>query len=588
MVLQIPFLFLSGRFAYHHLFSHFQLHDDEGYLMMSVRYLLRGERIYDDVPILYGPAFFLYKWLVHGLLQVPLTHDAVRMQTLVVWLASVLGVGLLVVLVARSFALALAAQLVALSALAALSNEPGHPQELVALLVVLFLLLSVAHRRWLHLTMFLLGAVGAAVLCLKVNLGIFVLAALGAAVLAKARPTPFFLTLRAGAILLFLVLPWLIMKNDWAQPWAARYAGLVSLSAAPVALILWRDRSGQAGWPQLGAIGAGVAATCGAFLLFALQRGSSAAAIFECLWVMPQRLVSFNTPVPIGVWSTAGALASAAVGFLLTSRLPDRPANVCLLALKAAFAVLALLPGSLLFLLEFATPWVWLALVPLRDERPASADFPRALVVTTTLLLTLWAYPIPGTQILLSTFLLAVPAAIAGGDFLAWARSSAPRFLDRPVLKAAGLLAVLLLVGSQAARLMSSATERHAAQTPLDLPGTTRLRLPARRAAVLTALARELRAAPDTFLCTDGFYSMYFWTAKEPPTRILIGHTIALYTPQQTDAIAEALLARPQALLLLSPRFPQLEKPFYRNLLGFFEVQQRIGPFVIMKRAAGK
>jgi hypothetical protein len=588
MVLQIPFLFLSGRFAYHFLFSRFLLHDDEGYLMMSVRYLLQGERIYDNVPILYGPAFFFYKWLVHGLLQVPLTHDAVRLQTLAVWLASVLGVGLFVVLVARSIALALAAQLVALGALAALSNEPGHPQELVALLVVLFLLLSVAHRRWPRLTMFLLGAVAAVVLCLKVNLGIFVLAALGAAVLAKACPTRFFLTLRAGAIFLILILPWLLMKNDWAQPWAARYAGLVSLSAVPIALILWRDRSGQAGWPQLSAIGAGFAATCGAFLLFALQRGSSAAAIFECLWVMPQRLVSFNTPLPIGVRSTAGALASAAVGLVLTSRLPDRLANVCLLVLKVGLAVLVLLPSSLLFLLEFATPWVWLALVPLRDERRASADFPRTLAVTTTLLLTLWAYPIPGTQISLSTFLLAVPAAIAGGDVLEWARSFAPRFLDRPIVKAAGLLAVLLLAGGQVARLMSFATVSHATGSPLDLPGATRLRLHPRLAAVLTALARDLRAAPDTFLCTDGFYSMYFWTAKDPPTRILIGHTIDLYTPQQMDAVAEALLARPQALLLLSPSFPQLQKPFYRNLLGFFEVQQRIGPFVIMKRAGGR
>jgi hypothetical protein len=154
--------------------------------------------------------------------------------------------------------------------------------------------------------MFLLGAVAAVVLCLKVNLGIFVLAALGAAVLAKARPTPFFLTLRAGAILVFLVLPWLIMKNDWTQPWAARYAGLVSLSAAPVALILWRDRSGQAGWPQLGAIGAGVAATCGAFA-YALQRGSaqrrSSSASGSC-----RNGLSRSTPPPIGAWSTAGRL----------------------------------------------------------------------------------------------------------------------------------------------------------------------------------------------------------------------------------------------------------------------------------------
>jgi hypothetical protein len=94
-----------------------------------------------------------------------------------------------------------------------------------------------------------------------------------------------------------------------------------------------------------------------------------------------------------------------------------------------------------------------------------------------------------------------------------------------------------------------------------------------------------LRSAPGTFLCTDGFYSMYFWTDREPPTRILLGHTIDLYTAKQTDAIREALLSRPSALLVLSPSFPQFQKPFYQNLLRSFEVQQQIGPFVIMTRA---
>ena len=284
--------------------------------MMSIRYLLRGERIYDDVPILYGPAFFFYKWVLHGLLQVPLTHDAVRIGTLVIWIASTLVLGVFVMLMTRSIVLAFAVQFVTVVALHALANEPGHPQELVTLLVALALVLSVAHQRWPRGTMFLLGLTGATVLCLKVNLGIFVLTAIGVSALATARASTGLLTLRAVAIGAFMVLPWMVTKNDWSETWAVRYASLVSLSSVPVALLLWRERAGRADWPQLSAIVGGIAAGCGAFVFFVLHQGSSFSAMFESLWLMPQRLASF-TAVPLGPESTRSAVASAVIGLAL-------------------------------------------------------------------------------------------------------------------------------------------------------------------------------------------------------------------------------------------------------------------------------
>ncbi len=271
--MQIPFLLVSSRYAYCHVFSWFQLYDDEGYVMMSVRNLLRGDRLYDDIPILFGPALYFYNWIVHGVLRVPLTHDMVHFQTVALWLATVLALGLLAVLLTRSVAIALAA----ITTLAYLPRRASF----------------------------------ALVLILKAAFAIFVL------------------------------------------------------------------------WP----------------------------------------------------------------------RIPLRPLPI----------------------LDFATPWVWLALVPVGDEGPV--DFPRTLVVTTTLLITLWLYPVVGTQLYLATALLVVPAAICAADAVAGIRSVASPSLDGAALRAAALVVVLAVFGTHAVRLMRFASAAYDAGTRVDLPGATRLRL---------------------------------------------------------------------------------------------------------------
>src|SRR6185295_18091353 len=62
-------------------FSSFEFYDDEGYMMLSLRHVLDGNRLYGDVRVPYGPAYYLEKWIVHGALAVPLTHAAVRVTT---------------------------------------------------------------------------------------------------------------------------------------------------------------------------------------------------------------------------------------------------------------------------------------------------------------------------------------------------------------------------------------------------------------------------------------------------------------------------------------------------------------------------
>ncbi|HLY38574.1 MAG TPA: hypothetical protein VKU61_11095 [Candidatus Binatia bacterium] len=580
---------MSATFAYRQLFSWLPPHDDEGYVMMSVRYLLRGRRIYDDVPILFGPAFFLYEWIAHGVLHVPLTHDVIRVETFVIWLSCVAFLGLFVAAVASTIAFALAAQFAILSSLILFSNEPGHPQEFIVLCVTLVLVVSLARARGPMLAMGLLGVTAAVVFCTKANLGIFVLVALSAAALADTRPSVVLLTLRAGVVILFVGLPWFMLgvKGDRTE-WAIRYAGLVSLAAIPVAVQLWKGR-GRAGWPELGMMAAGFMLASVGFFTFAFLHGSSAAAMWECLWVMPRRLAPSTTPPPIGSWSVA--VVAAALGVALPRMLRYPPARVCLWVLKAAFALVVLfprIPFDFTFLLDYAAPWLWVTLVRVEDGDRTRAGFPCTVAVTCAVLLMLWAYPVPGSQLALSGLLLPVAAAIAAADVVAVARAFFPRMLGRPAVGAAALLAVLFLVGRETISLRNFATDYYNRSVPLELPGATHVRLDPVRVAWLTTLARTLRDAPDTFLATDGFYSMYFWTGKEPPSPILITHVMDIYTAQQQDALAAALLSRPEALLVMNPTLSEFRgeyrKPFYQGLFRFFESRETIGPFVIKAR----
>src|SRR5439155_1572770 len=160
-------------------------------------------------------------------------------------------------------------------------------------------------------------------------------------------------------------------------------------------------------------------------------------------------------PAPVGSWAVA--IGSAAVGIILPRLLRFGPARLCLAALQALFAAVVLFPRIPLdfsFLLAYATPWIWLSLVGVRD---------RGFV-----------------------------------------------------------------------------------------------------------FARTLHDAPDTFVATDGFYSLYFWTDKEPPSPILITHSMSLYDTERQAALTDAVLSRPRLLLILNPTIPELRDelaaPFYQNL----------------------
>ena len=87
----VPALILAvhsgGVFSWHALHANFQAYDDEGYFLVLVRHLLDGDKPYDEVSTVYGPAYLAYRWMLHGVLGLALSTDGLRISLLATWIA---------------------------------------------------------------------------------------------------------------------------------------------------------------------------------------------------------------------------------------------------------------------------------------------------------------------------------------------------------------------------------------------------------------------------------------------------------------------------------------------------------------------
>src|SRR5579863_2722267 len=170
-VLAIVALVLLGIlavFAYARTFTQFPPYDDEGLLMISVQGFLRGHALYDQVLTFYGPFYYLYEWFIHSVAGLPLTDDVTRALCIFHWLLASSLLALAAGRITRSAFMGFLVFVQAVLHLVPMAFEPGHPQELVSLLLALSALVAVGGIQK-HLTFPLLAAIGAALVLIKVN-----------------------------------------------------------------------------------------------------------------------------------------------------------------------------------------------------------------------------------------------------------------------------------------------------------------------------------------------------------------------------------------------------------------------------------
>ena len=235
VVMALAVLGFSVLYLYFTVFS-LSSSPDEGYLMITIQSYLAGHPLYDVVFTQYGPFYYCYQALVRLLVSLPLTHDATRLFCMFHWL---LASALLGLAAARLFRSRLAGLFVfgqAIVHLTSLANEPGHPQEVLAVLLALAILIAVqAKGRWtLYGT---LGAIGGMIAFTKINVGAFFVLALLLAIYCQSDSRfrqgiwPWVLALLCAA------LPPLLMRQHLAVPWCRNHCLILAVTLATTLVV---------------------------------------------------------------------------------------------------------------------------------------------------------------------------------------------------------------------------------------------------------------------------------------------------------------------------------------------------------------
>lgn len=557
------------------IFSRFPFYDDEGLMMIAVRGFLDGHPLYDAIYTPYGPVYYFYQLTLHRLTALPLTHDITGILCAVHWVVASIMLGRVAGHVSRSRLVGLFAFIQAVVHLRSMANEPGHPQEIVVLLLAGSLLIA-ARQPQNRRTLCCLGAIGALLAFTKINVGAFYCIGL---MLVLVCRTPFFHSRPAmcwGALLLAASLPFVLMREHLTKPWAREYSTMEALAILSVALIVQRFSSKQISTPRPWfAVTVGFVSVTSVVLGILALSGTSLSATFDCLVLTPSRVMKqFCLPIelPGCVWSAAAALAGAV---WVATRVPGSGSTRFLIAAgKGLYGIVGtyLLVSKAGTQMAYLLPWLWLVLVPDQTSSSNQSDgFFREFLAFGALWQGLQAYPVAGTQVAVGTVLLVLVYLICLCDGIKTSITPvlvARLFLlpPRTVRLAQALIvtALLCLVGTKWCPPLAYG-EAWAAQTSLDLPGARLVRVPAVRVDMYHELTAYLATHCDTFVTFPGFNSLYFWTGKPPLTYFNACEVVLLDEDAQNEVVAK-LKTTAGALIVLNT----LTVPFAResDILG--------------------
>ena len=528
-----------GVIAYEAAFSTFLPVDDEGYVIVSLQLFNDGGSLYDEVYSQYGPGFFA---LVGGLVElagVPLDSEGARFFNLAVWLASSLGAGLVILRATRNLAISLVGLLLTFFVLSVAANEPLHPGATIALLLVAMTAAAVvvaSGRPRLGLTA--LGALAVALVSIKVNVGGFAIAALAWALVASLPALRRLRPLLVAVAVAFVAVPWALTSDLLGDVSTQRYATLVSSGA--LALVLVSRPLAEGSLPRvhdLVWLVGGAAAVLLLVLAVPIIQGSSPEQLIDGWLVRPaetpeRQFAAASFPLFTYLWSFLGIAAALIAATALASRRRlGRRGTAALGALRIAFGLIVWLSltGPLLGLapeltkpILVAVPFVWVvALAP--EGAPLSNRFARCLIAGLAVLQALHAFPVGGSQLAWSHFLLAIIAALLIADGIHQLRALGPLRGERgPSWSHAGSAAVVVTAIwfclGPLADYANRIRDAYSAGVSPGLAGTERLRIASGLAAELRGVTETLQNRCRTFISLPGLNSFYLFAGLKPPT----------------------------------------------------------------------
>jgi len=563
-------LLLLARVGYWRMFSIFHFYDDEGCILITVRSFIDGHALYDDVFSMYGPLPVLLKWVLFTATGQPVGHDAGRLLSLASWLATSALAGAIALRLTGSLVAGCVGMVFVFQGLGLTTWEPGHPQELCALLLVLVVLLATfvglkSGRRAVPIV----AALGIAAGCLamsKINVFVFLMLALGAAALAFTPRTRLVVALDIIYAVGLLAAPTMLMRDRLDAPGVRNFALYVTAALVPPLLLAFGRRS----QPFLGLkhylwFAAGLLAAVGTIAGIVLLCGTTPRGLLDGVLLIPLRLgTHFTSPPFNGRWPITVAFCVGALVWLVlerTGRAARTVPALCAAGLRIAYAVRVLawqLPivfASYEDIFAYAVPAAILVLLPRAvAERPTGDTFGRLVLAFLAITETLWAYPVLGSQGAFSTFLATLLLVIVAADGCRdWAAICCrwalwPAWTVRGLVPAAvvAFLLPILRLEADAARF------QYEHGTPLGLPGAQAIRIDPTSAGNYRRVTEALRALPDTFFTLPGMYSFYFWTEREPPTALNLTNWMYMLDDRQQEGIVAQLAKHPQLRVLVS------------------------------------
>jgi hypothetical protein len=530
--------------------------------MIAVRGWLNGEPLYDRVSTLYGPTYYFLQWLLHTVAFLPVTHDVTGMVCVAHWLVAAVFLALAAGWMTRSVLLGFFVFVQAVLHLTNLSGEPGHPQELVA--VVLALGALVAAGNWRSAcTPIWMGTIGAALALTKINVGVYYGIAF---LLALCCHFPFCRRHPAwcwGALLLTGCFPLVLTRSPLVIPWDCYFGGVACITVIATGASAYVFAGRPSVSPRVWLRAAlGFTAFTTLMLILLLLFGSSFSATMDALVRRPLEMGSlFSLPLR-GIGGLCSALGSfaLAVPILIMWRRNQRIRLVANI-LKGIYGVIGAYllvedTGSQLILL---LPWAWLLLVPTRTSLHPQSDnrFARTFLCLAAAWQILQAYPVAGTQVTVATLLAVLVYSLCLYDVvLAAAKApSVTRELMAIPPRTAVLLKLLLFVSLLAFEVKWCVPVEHwgyrGSMPAVELTGTRLLHLPPRERRIYQSLTDYLKKESDAFVTVPGLNSMYFWTGEAPPTYFTLAES-AMLSDREQQAIINVLRTSRRPLIVIN------------------------------------
>jgi len=582
--------------GYYLIFSNFAIYQDDGYLMMTVKNFVEGGALYDEVYTQYGPAYYLIQWTIHSLLSLPITQDVVRLTSLVIWILTSIVCGLLILRLTRSTVFGAIGFAVSFLALSAMVAEPGHPQDICGLLIVitLFLFVDLENERSRRLKLVLIGVSLAIIVLTKINLGVFLGLAAAITFSAYSRDRTIEKLASTLFVALALALPFIMFSKWFAIGWFG-FSIITSLSLAGIVLMAEHARREPILTTYDHLVSAtGFVASAALIIVCVMAKGSSLQQLVNGIFLQNLRFGDlFYQPAPthfLGVyWAVLGFATAFAFGYLKIGAGASN--TVALLKVGFGFCVVGsslltfFVPNYVYLILNFGLPFLWLLLLDTRDIRRDGP--PRLLLATAGVLLTFQVFPIAGTHLAYANLLPTIAALFVLRDGILTLLENRKAVLERIVrVIAVGVATVLFLSATYIAR------KEYLSHTALDLPGSTRLRLPQEQVEQFTALDNFARETCSTLFSMPGLFNFNFWSGVDTPTKDNATAWMTLLDERRQNAIQVALEQSPRPCVIYNKQLtnnglrstPIIAIPLANYILENFHEQRRFGDYIFLTK----